>query len=106
MILPDIRGIQGSAFLTIRDTKKLQWDMETHIGALTTSVDLPSLVVVDRLISSGEFRVVDDHWIYIGLGSAVNFHGFFLSAGLSLGTGTYNNPQVLLQLGYVRRFRR
>lgn len=43
-------------------------------------------------------------WTYAGLCYDLNFHGFFLEAGLNVGTGSYSNPQVMAQIGYVYRF--
>lgn len=46
-----------------------------------------------------------DHWTYGGLAFDLNWGGFFLEAGLSLGSGTFSNPQLGLQIGYVHEYR-
>jgi hypothetical protein len=45
------------------------------------------------------------YWDYLGVGYSLNWSGFFLSAGLSVGDGTYSSPQVMGQIGYVYDFR-
>ena len=42
-----------------------------------------------------------DDWNYVGVGLSARWQFFFAETGLSVGTGTYANPQMLLQLGFV-----
>ena len=46
-----------------------------------------------------------DWWDYIAIGYDMNWSGFYLSADISSGEGTYSNPQFLAQVGYVHEFR-
>ena len=46
----------------------------------------------------------DKEWTYIGFMYDFNIYGFFMEIGLTLGSGTYTNPQLGGQLGYVYRF--
>ena len=43
-------------------------------------------------------------WTYIGAIYELNFHGFFIQPGLSIGDGDFSSPQLLFQIGYVYRF--
>ncbi|MEN6295734.1 MAG: hypothetical protein ABFD61_06360 [Chloroherpetonaceae bacterium] len=43
-------------------------------------------------------------WTYIGLFYNLNIYGFYLEPGLTIGSGTYKNPQIAFQFGYVYRF--
>lgn len=40
-------------------------------------------------------------WNYIGVSATFQFGGFFIEPGLSVGSGDYSSPQVLLQLGWL-----
>lgn len=48
----------------------------------------------------------DFSWYYGAAGYNLNFFGIFAELGLSVGTGTFKNPQLTFQLGYVHRFNR
>lgn len=49
--------------------------------------------------------VGDYHWTYIGAMYDVNINGIFGEIGLSFGSGSFHNPQLMLQVGYVYEFR-
>jgi hypothetical protein len=44
-------------------------------------------------------------WMYGGIVYNLNTNGFYLQPGLSIGSGSYNNPQIMIQIGYVYQFR-
>jgi hypothetical protein len=46
-----------------------------------------------------------DYWDYIGLNYMLNTRGFLFAVGLSAGSGTFSNPQLMLQIGYSYQFR-
>ena len=46
----------------------------------------------------------EEDWGYLELLYNLNIYGFFIEAGLSIGSGSYTNPQVRFQIGYVYRF--
>lgn len=43
-------------------------------------------------------------WAYAGLTYNLNWNGFFVEIGMTVGEGDFTNPQLLLQFGYVYRF--
>ncbi|WP_337843027.1 hypothetical protein [Rheinheimera sp.] len=45
-----------------------------------------------------------DEWSYVGVSATFTYKGFYLEPGLSIGTGDYSNPQLLLQAGYMWSF--
>ncbi|HRT68363.1 MAG TPA: hypothetical protein P5216_06450, partial [Bacteroidota bacterium] len=46
----------------------------------------------------------DNVWGYLELLYNLNIYGFFLEAGMSIGSGSFTNPQLMFQFGYVYRF--
>lgn len=44
-------------------------------------------------------------WRYLCATYALNWSGFFAEIGVSVGSGTFSNPQLLFQIGYVHDFR-
>ncbi len=54
--------------------------------------------------NSGTYWQRSRSWTYIGAAYELNLHGFFLQAGLSVGSGDFSSPQLMLQLGYMYRF--
>lgn len=44
------------------------------------------------------------YWKYIGLVYNLNFQGFFLETGLTIGNGSFSSPQLVFQIGYMHRF--
>ncbi len=47
---------------------------------------------------------IEKKWAYLAPAIDVNFGGFFISAGISIGQGDFTNPQFILCLGFVSRF--
>ncbi len=47
--------------------------------------------------ASGE----DQIWQYVGITGSYKWRSFFIEGGLSVGSGTYTNPQALLQIGLI-----
>ena len=45
-----------------------------------------------------------DEWKYIGLAYNLHWGKFFTEIGLTTGQGTYQNPQLSFQIGYMHRF--
>lgn len=43
-------------------------------------------------------------WEYGGIFYDINYRGVYLQCGISFGSGSFESPQALLQLGYVYRF--
>ena len=58
----------------------------------------------------GGYTYIEDQWssptewAFFGLFYNLNIYGFFLEPGLTIGSGTYKNPQIVFQFGYVYRF--
>jgi len=46
-----------------------------------------------------------NHWQYVAVNYMLNTYGFYLNAGLSAGSGSFSNPQLMLQIGYAYQFR-
>lgn len=44
-------------------------------------------------------------WRYFGFGYDINYYGIFGEIGISKGEGDYTSPQLIMQLGYVYRFK-
>ena len=47
---------------------------------------------------------VADEWSYIGASATFSYKGFYIEPGLSVGSGDYSNPQLLIQAGYTWEF--
>jgi hypothetical protein len=45
------------------------------------------------------------HWEYVSLNYMLNTFGFYFNAGLSVGSGSFSNPQLMVQIGYAYQFR-
>lgn len=45
------------------------------------------------------------NWKYLVLDYILNTRGFYLNLGLSAGVGSFPNPQLMFQIGYVYQFR-
>jgi hypothetical protein len=43
-------------------------------------------------------------WSYTGLNLTSNIYGFDIGAGLTIGTGSFSNPQLAFRIGYVHQF--
>ncbi len=43
-------------------------------------------------------------WTYVAAGYGLNSGGFHFNIGLSVGSGDFSNPQLMLQIGYVHEF--
>lgn len=43
-------------------------------------------------------------WTYVAAGYGLNSGGFHFDIGLSVGSGDFSNPQLMLQIGYVHEF--
>lgn len=52
----------------------------------------------------GDFHAGDYKWNYVGPVYVLHTGGFLLEGGLSIGSGDFTNPQLLLQIGYVPKF--
>ena len=69
-------------------------------GSLTHNVELGlGSVYIDY-----SYRTAQD-FTYLKGGYNLNWGGFHLDLGLGAGQGTFPNPQLLLQIGYVHQFR-
>lgn len=60
-------------------------------------------------VLAGYYRLKDsgdsiDEWTYVGASATFSWGGFYLEPGISVGSGDYSNPQVLIQGGYLWRF--
>ncbi|TKB44151.1 hypothetical protein E8M12_13010 [Thalassotalea mangrovi] len=42
-----------------------------------------------------------DEWTYVGVSTTIDFNGFYIEPGLTIGKGDYDSPQLSLQLGYL-----
>ncbi len=40
-------------------------------------------------------------WTYVGVSTTFKKGGFFIEPGLSVGSGTYSNPQLMIQIGWL-----
>lgn len=49
-------------------------------------------------------QYVRQDYEYIGSGFDINFHGFYLELGLSVGEGYFESPQIIGALGFIYRF--
>ncbi len=54
--------------------------------------------------SFSESNLSKNTWDYFGIAYNLNYKDFYLEAGISSGSGSYSNPQIMLQIGYVYRF--
>lgn len=56
-------------------------------------------------IFGGGESYVQQNWNYVGIAYNLNTNGFYLQTGLSVGEGDFDNPQFMLQIGYVYQYR-
>ncbi len=58
-------------------------------------------------INHGRSIEDDNFWRFVGLAGSYKWRSFFIEGGLTVGTGTYPNPQGILQVGLIiKTFRR
>ncbi len=84
-------GIQGNFLFNLSRSKSFNSHLSVGVGS--------SVIGTSNRYSSSST------WTYIGGFYDLNYGGFFLETGLSIGSGSYSNPQLMLQLGYVYEFR-
>lgn len=60
--------------------------------------------IEDTGYSGYGYRVYNT-WDYIGINYMMNTRGFILGVGLSAGSGSFPNPQLLFQIGYSYQIR-
>jgi hypothetical protein len=96
-------GLYGGQISLVRNLS--QGDRMTHslsLGAGYSHITLQH----SRFVAWGvEEYTTTDEWKYVSAAYSVNWHGFFLELGLSVGSGTFSNPQLMGQIGYVYDFR-
>jgi hypothetical protein len=83
----EVYGFQVNVFYNLYRTKSFEHNISIAGG-----------------FSSQETYLYDKEWTYIGFMYDFNIYGFFMEAGITFGSGTYSNPQLAIQFGYVYRF--
>jgi hypothetical protein len=95
MYLSTIHGFQIDFLRNIGRSKTFSHNI--HVGAGISHMELPS-----------DYSYLPDEihdWSYLTLGYDLNWSEFHLAAGLSTGSGSFSNPQLMLQFGYVHEFK-
>jgi hypothetical protein len=59
------------------------------------------LVGYSRLEDSNDFI---DEWTYVGASATFSWGGLYIEPGISVGSGDYSSPQLLIQAGYLWQF--
>lgn len=96
MVLGSIQGFQGNAGIKLSDNAN-----RSHVLALIFG---QSRLEEKKVYLFGPDEVVYRTWSYFGLAYELNWHGFFVEAGLTAGSGDFSSPQVAAQIGYMYRF--
>ena len=108
-------GTPAGLELIVRRNFSREWGLGLAFGYLGSIIGLE--LDVQRLLGeSGSARhslafgagsmVTDrDEWNYFKGAYNLNWGGFHLDLGLSVGSGTFSNPQLMAQIGYVHQFR-
>jgi hypothetical protein len=94
MYLPTINGIEVEFLRNIGRSGTFSHNV--HVGAGVSHMEIP-----------GDLYTLEEiyDWRYFTAGYDINWNSFHVSAGLSWGSGSYSNPQLMFQLGYVKEFR-
>ncbi len=90
-------GIQGNFLVNL--SRRKSFNHHLSIGFGSTYIDTKEYVQYWGEITTSKT------WTYVGGFYDLNYGGFFLETGLSIGSGDFSNPQLMLQLGYVYEFR-
>lgn len=99
-----IGGLQGNFVFNVVRSRR-------YTGNITVMFGYMSLTTTSHYVSTfGPYGARYDSdltrtWSYFGAGYEFNWGGFFLEPALSIGSGSFSNPQLLLQIGYVHEFR-
>ena len=96
MVLGFVQGFQGNVGFKLSDNAN-----RSHVLALIFG---KSSIEDKKVYLFGPDEVVYRTWSYFGLVYELNWHGFFLEAGFTAGSGDFRSPQVAAQLGYMYRF--
>ncbi len=89
-------GIQANFLVNLSRSKS--FNHHVSLGAGTSYIDTPDSYY-------GSSYTIHRTWQYIGGFYDLNYSGFFLETGLEVGSGSFSNPQLALQIGYVYEFR-
>lgn len=95
MFYGKIRGLQIDGMRRIGGSGSFSHNVHVGLGS--------SQLGVDTYTSTGYYR--ESTWNYVTGGYDLNWGGFQFAVGLSVGSGTFTNPQLLLQIGYVHQFK-
>ncbi|HPI19980.1 MAG TPA: hypothetical protein PKY56_06375 [Candidatus Kapabacteria bacterium] len=95
MYLGSSYGIQASLPLKFYESKDVYHAIALALGF--SHIETEETVLYYKYTRARE-------WTYFSLSYNLNLYGFFLEGGLSVGDGSYSNPQLMFQIGYVHRF--
>jgi hypothetical protein len=86
-------GAQGNLLYNLIKTRDLELNASLGFGS-------------SHLAKHNELGNPDGElsWNYIGAFMDINYIGIFLEGGVTVGSGSYNQPKFLIQAGYVVRF--
>ncbi len=89
-------GFQGNFLYNLSRTKS--FNHHISFGAGYSHYSVPENTIY------GTMNVIRE-WQYVGGFYDLNYGGFFVETGLTVGSGDFSNPQLALQLGFVYEFR-
>lgn len=97
--LPTIAGIQANLNFKLYESRNTLINIALLAGSMEAK---------DPNNNSNSYPYSADnpfkYWTYYGMALDMNFSGFFLELGLSDGKGDFSSPQLLFQIGYMKRF--
>lgn len=95
-------GAQCALGYKLRSEDHLSHEVGILVGV--SHIDLENTI---EDIQNGQFVVEDNiyDWLYAGVAYTLHLSGIFAEIGLSVGQGTFSNPQLVGQLGYLFEFR-
>lgn len=73
----------------------------THSVGLIAGTSFLSLPTTQMTYYGTTTTYTDNYWTSVGAAYDLNAGGFALQVGLTVGTGTFHNPQIAFQIGYV-----
>jgi hypothetical protein len=88
-------GLQGNFLYNIKKTRTFETNFSVAVGYM----NYPGWSQEEI-----HYSVNANNWTYFAVCYDLNTYGFFFEIGLSVGMGTFKNPSLLMQLGYVYRF--
>jgi hypothetical protein len=90
LYLPNASGVQASGGFLLTKLRYFQQILKLNLG-------------YSRMPSSSNSTDMDV-WSYFGPSYTFQLNNFIVDAGITVGQGSYTNPQFFFQIGYIQNF--